>query len=397
MHNTVMVTRFVHFDVRFTLKCCLMLTAAFWSIGQSLAQDLLGLTVSGSALLALQGSDKNQSALEPGFESLFNGKDLTGWGLRRTTDEQLASRKGWQDKDRNAPPWPIVSEDIGFDGKAASDDGRFVAKDGSLVVTTPAEGRKIQMLYTKREFARDFVLKLEFRAAPNADSGVFIRGLQLQCRDFLEAGPYKNLKKFKPQDWNELVVTVKGRIAHCTCNGEVLEAELKIPATGPIGVEGDRGQLEYRNIRIKEEPASLLKPTADVASWRLETTQKGKGTMVSKDDAIVFETTTLGDENWHVQAYQIDLDLKEGAQYTVAFQLRSPERSSVLLMGLINQEDWHEIGLHEEINGTPDFVSHQFTFTATGVVPKNNRIGFVLGVDKGTVLIKDLTLTPLRQ
>ena len=369
-----MVNRFLNFKVSFSLKCCLILTAAVFSIEKSVSQEV------------------PSRVAEPGFERLFNGKDLTGWGLKRTTEEQLASRKGWQDKDSNAPPWPIVTDDLSFDGKASSDDGRFIAKDGSLVVTAPAEGRKIQMLYTKQEFSRDFVLKLEFRAAPNADSGVFVRGLQLQCRDYLVAGPYKTLKNFKPQDWNELVVSVKGKVAHCTCNGEILEAELKIPASGPIGVEGDRGQLEYRNIRIKEEPGSLLKPTDDVASWRWETTEKGKGSMVSKDGAIVFETTAAGDENWHVQAYQTGLDLKEGTQYIVKFKLRSPNRSTLLLVGQIHQVDWHEIGLHEEISGTPDFVSHQFSFTATGTVPNNNRIGFVLGTDKGTVIIKDMTL-----
>lgn len=336
------------------------------------------------------------NTIEPGFESLFNGKDLTGWGLKRTTDAQRASRKGWQDSDRNAPPWPIVTEDINFDGKSSSDDGRFVAKGGSLVVTTPTEGRKIQMLYTTREFARDFVLKLEFRASPNADSGVFIRGVQLQCRDYLVAGPYKTLKDFKPQAWNELVVAVKGNVAHCTCNGEVLESDLKIPASGPLGIEGDRGELEYRNIRIKEEPASLFKTTDEVANWRLELTEKGKGSMVAKEGAIVFETTSVGDENWHVQAYQTGIDLTEGSQYSVSFQLRSPSQSTVLLMALINQADWHEIGLHEEITGTPEFVSHQFTFTATGIVPKNNRIGFVLGTDKGTVMIKDMKLKQLK-
>ena len=46
-------------------------------------------------------------------------------------------------------------------------------------------------------------------------------------------------------------MTVRGGVARCTCNGEVLEAELKVPATGPIGLEGDRGQMEYRRIRIK--------------------------------------------------------------------------------------------------------------------------------------------------
>ena len=95
------------------------------------------------------------------------------------------------------------------------------------------------------------MLKLEFRATPNADSGIFLKGKQLQCRDYLLAGPYKELKNYKPQQWNEVEITVKGNVARCLCNGEVLEEAFPIPATGPIGLEGDRGQMEYRNLRIK--------------------------------------------------------------------------------------------------------------------------------------------------
>jgi len=163
---------------------------------------------------------------EPGFVSLFNGRDLTGWGYVTNN----------------------------FDGKSASGDGRYVAKNGRLIVTTPPEGRRIQQLWTTREFPKDFILKLEFRATPNADSGIFVRKPQLQCRDYLIAGPYKNLKQYKPQDWNEVVVTLKNGVAHCTCNGEVLEAALKVPETGPVGLEGDRGQMEYRRIRLQELP-----------------------------------------------------------------------------------------------------------------------------------------------
>ena len=119
------------------------------------------------------------------------------------------------------------------------------------MVTTPAEGRRIQQLWTTAEFGKDFTLKLEFRATPNADSGVFIRKPQLQCRDYLLAGPYTELKKYKPQDWNELIVMVKGGVARATCNGELLTDNMKVPETGPIGLEGDRGQMEYRRIRIK--------------------------------------------------------------------------------------------------------------------------------------------------
>jgi hypothetical protein len=43
-------------------------------------------------------------------------------------------------------------------------------------------------------------------------------------------------------------------VAHSLCNGELLEAAMKLPVTGLIGLEGDRGQMEYRRIRIKEAP-----------------------------------------------------------------------------------------------------------------------------------------------
>lgn len=92
------------------------------------------------------------------------------------------------------------------------------------------------MLWTTQQFPKDFVLKLEFRATPNADSGIFLRDPQLQCRDYLLAGPYKLLQQYRPQDWNEIEVHVKDGKARCTCNGEVLEAAYAVPATGPIGL-----------------------------------------------------------------------------------------------------------------------------------------------------------------
>jgi lysophospholipase L1-like esterase len=206
------------------------------------------------ATLGFLETEPDNFTPEPGFESLFNGHDLTGWGYRPTSAEDIKSAKHWQQTDPNAAAWPIVTTPINFDGKTVSDDGRYVAKNGRLIVTTPPEFRKIQALWTEREFPKDFILKLEFRATPDTDSGIFIREPQLQCRDYLIAGPYKDLKHYKAQDWNEIVISVKGREAHCVCNGEVLEDAFKIPDTGPIGLEGDRGQMEYRHIRLKELP-----------------------------------------------------------------------------------------------------------------------------------------------
>jgi lysophospholipase L1-like esterase len=167
----------------------------------------------------------DEFAPEPGFVSLFNGRDLTGWGS---------------------------AEGQALDGQAASPDGRFRAKNGRLVVTVSREERNGRRLSTTAKFPRDFVLRLEFRASPNADSGIYVRGPQLQCRDYPLAGPYVNLKGYRPLDWNKIEVTVKGGLAHCTCNGEVLIDAMPVPATGPIGLESDRGQMEYRRIRLQE-------------------------------------------------------------------------------------------------------------------------------------------------
>lgn len=181
---------------------------------------------------------------EPGFVSLFNGKDLTGWGYRATPSPKVSP---------NAAARTVIPADIAFDGKTSSNDGRYQAINGRLVVTTPPEGRKHTQLWTTKKFSGDFVLKLEFRATPFADSGVFLRGPQFQCRDYLLAGPFTTAQKYKPQEWNELVVTVKGKTAECVCNGEPLQT-MMIPDSGGIGLEGDRGQMEYRRIRIQAQP-----------------------------------------------------------------------------------------------------------------------------------------------
>ena len=203
------------------------------------------------ATLRLTETTPGAFGLEEGFAPLFDGTDLTGWGYRPTPEADRMNAKKWQASDPDAAAWPFVDQAATFDGLTSTPDGRFRAINGRLVVTTPPEGRKIQQLYTTKEFGQDFILRLEFRATPNADSGVYIRGPQLQCRDYRLAGPYKDLKLYKPQDWNELEVIVHGGVARATANGEVLEAEMKVPPSGPIGLEGDRGQMEYRRIRIK--------------------------------------------------------------------------------------------------------------------------------------------------
>src|SRR4051795_1812335 len=167
---------------------------------------------------------------EPGFEPIFNGKDLTGWRLGKA---ELA-------------------------GKSATDDGRFAVTDGVLAITgskdTPPRMAEID---TVESYDGDFTLRLEFRASRDANSGLHLRekafAHQLQIRDYPRVGPYKTLRGYKDGGWNAIEVIVTGTTARCTCNGELLEAALAIPAKGPLALQSEINVVEYRNIRIRKD------------------------------------------------------------------------------------------------------------------------------------------------
>jgi len=214
--------------------------------------------------------------LEDGYVSLFNGKDLTGWTYKRTPKESL-------------------------EGKTETPDKRFEVKDGIIVVNEKAaDGDKgIRDLYTVKIYDKPFNLKMQFRAAPKSDSGVYIRGPQLQVRDYPRfGGQYSKVPGFKLDEWNDLDITVgpastlttvngqplmakdvfelsvkdgkpvaklNGKdvdvknyahqvtcFALCKNNGEILEKAFPVPLKGGIGLQAETLKFEYRRIRIKE-------------------------------------------------------------------------------------------------------------------------------------------------
>ncbi len=115
--------------------------------------------------------------------------------------------------------------------------------------------------------------------------------------------------------------------------------------------------------------------------------------MVIEDDAVKFTSTEIDGTDWHVQAYQTGLNLKDGESYTVSFEAKSPERRAVIVVAGIDQDDYHEIGLHEEIFATSvEYKKYEYTFTASGTAAGKNRLGFVLGTEKGSVSIKNLKM-----
>ncbi len=151
--------------------------------------------------------------------------------------------------------------------------------------------------------------------------------------------------------------------------------------------------LFFPAVVFAEDAKNLLKPVNKAESWRLEQHEGAQATLKISDDAVVFNATKLTGTNWHVQVFQADLELKEGKEYTLKLKLTASQRRNVLLVAMIDAEDWHEIGLHEDLIADKEIRPFEFTFRATGIVAKRNRIGFLMGDETGDLIVKEMTLT----
>ena len=171
---------------------------------------------------------------EDGFSDLFNGENLDGWHIMN--------------------------------------GGKFSAADGTIILDG---GRG--WLRSDKEYA-NFILKLEVRwMKDKQDSGVFLRAseeggnwpksrYEVQAENSRriakifgaahERDEEKAFKLLKPnEEWNSYEIKCSGTTCEVKFNGEVVATSdgFKIPG-GHVGLQGEGGQLQWRNIRIKELP-----------------------------------------------------------------------------------------------------------------------------------------------
>jgi hypothetical protein len=164
--------------------------------------------------LSLAATRADDFKLEPGFTRLDTGTDLKGWS-------------------GNTAGWSIKEGVIHLDAKMAKSD-----------------------IYSDKTHSKNCVIRMQFRATPGADSGVHIHGKQLQVRDYPKAGPKEYAKPAKPAgEWNDLEWDITDGTAVVKLNGEVIEKAWKIgnAANKGIGLQKEKGDFEFRYIRIKEK------------------------------------------------------------------------------------------------------------------------------------------------
>lgn len=138
---------------------------------------------------------------------------------------------------------------------------------------------------------------------------------------------------------------------------------------------------------------NLLAPTTDLRHWQLEVIQDASGKIGVDKDAIMVTITKVDGTDWHVQAYQVGLELKEGKEYIVTVDLRASTKCTAQLYAGVNEENYHALGLDEPLVITPEWRTLTFTFKVESAPAKNNRIGFLLGDAVGTIWIRNFVLT----
>jgi len=180
------------------------------SLAGTAASLAAGLVIS----LVVTGVAAGQFKLEPGFTRLDNGKNLDGW---------TGKLAGWS------------------------------VQDGAIVLTaSKASGH----VYSKKLHSGNCVIRMEFRATPGADSGVYVRGRQLQVRDYPKAGPAQYARFARPAGkWNQLEWDITDGVAVVKLNGKVIEQAWKIGGNAKqgIGLQRERGDFAFRRVRVREK------------------------------------------------------------------------------------------------------------------------------------------------
>ena len=207
-----------------------------------------------------------------GFKALFNGRDLTGWygwNPHTTTklegDKKEASLK--KQREDFASHWRVEQGELVNDGT------------GPYATTEQSFG--------------DIELRLEYKTVPKADSGIYLRGTpQVQIWDKNQVfdpkkpdrkphlgsgGLFNNTPNTPGRDplvvadkpfgeWNQFRIRQIGSRTWVWLNGQLVvdgaamenfwDRSQPLPASGPIMLQTHGGEIRWRNIFLREIPAS---------------------------------------------------------------------------------------------------------------------------------------------
>jgi len=204
----------------------------------NVAVTLFGLSVLLAGAAPVEDKNKDQKQPESGFTSIFNGKDLDGWhvmnkGLFSVRDGVIFLNKGsgWLRSDKQYQDFELRM-DFRFLHKGANSGIFFRAsKEGS---NYPARNYQVQTM-------------------DHPSIGSIYSAGRVAPKEKKDPGLVKKTLK-KPGEWQSYAITVQGGKVEVRLNDRLITVADGLAVTpGYIGIQGEGGQLEIKNIRIKEQ------------------------------------------------------------------------------------------------------------------------------------------------
>ncbi len=236
-----------------------------------------------SVSAALMGADNSPP---PGFISLFNGRDLTGWKVP-------AGDNGH---------WKVVDGVIDYDAQSEAPGAKDLVSEREFadyvlhidwrIKETPYVNPNVPYILPDGTHARDVQGKEMKLALPDSDSGIFIRGsgrhqVNIWCWPIgsgemyglrmdpgssaeLRAAVTPRTQADRPVgQWNHYEITVRGKTVTVVLNGKTVIPTVTIPdlpAKGGVGLQHHGGKsggqwnsppslLQFKNIYVRELPS----------------------------------------------------------------------------------------------------------------------------------------------
>ena len=165
----------------------------------------------------------------------------------------------------------LISGTDGLENFYVDGDADWIAKDNSVQATS---GTGPSWLVSRDSYA-DFVLRVEFWASDDANSGIYVRcadGKRITDRTCYEANIFDQrgdpsfgtgaIVHVAPVDeprpkvggtWNVFVITMDGDHLMVDLNNKrTVDVRDDLLDSGPIGLQWGRGKIRFRKVEIRE-------------------------------------------------------------------------------------------------------------------------------------------------
>ncbi len=249
----------------------------------------------------------------PGFRSLFNGKDLTGW---KATPE-------------NAQHWKVSDWVLDYDGKGQDLWSEEEFSDFELIADWRWSGavHDIDVPDVKRngETAKDAAGNPKVVHIKEAgDSGIFLRGdsksqINIWCWPVGsgEIWGYRNDMTLSPEiraactpketadapigEWNRFIITMRGSHLTVILNGKTVIENVELPgvkARGPIALQHHGWPIQFANLYVRDLMSDVPNHRATMPSPHYEERMNAIAARAHEHDANIAFVGDSITEGW---------------------------------------------------------------------------------------------------